>query len=78
MRAEIWSKENCPYCVRAKALFEKEGIQYDERVIGVDATRKQLLERVPQAKTVPQIWLDGAYVGGYTELAAHLAARAPT
>jgi glutaredoxin len=69
MKAEIWSKDNCPYCVRAKALLENKGVDYEERVIGVDATREQLLERVPHARTVPQIWLDGNHIGGYTELA---------
>jgi glutaredoxin len=68
MRAEIWTKENCPYCVRAKALFNQKGVEYEEKIIGRDTTREQLLERVPHAKTVPQIWLDGEYIGGYTEL----------
>lgn len=70
MTAEIWTKTNCPYCTRAKALFEQKGVEYEERIIGQDATREELLERAPNAKTVPQIWLDGNYIGGYTELAA--------
>lgn len=70
MTAEIWTKTNCPYCTRAKALFEQKGVEYAERIIGQDATREELLERAPNAKTVPQIWLDGNYIGGYTELAA--------
>ena len=70
MRAEIWTKQNCPYCVRAKALFEQKGVEYKEYTIGEDVTREQLLERAPNARTVPQIWLDDNYVGGYTELAA--------
>lgn len=70
MKAEIWTKINCPYCVRAKALFENKGIEYAEHIIGETVTREDLLERVPAARTVPQIWLDGNYIGGYTELAA--------
>jgi glutaredoxin 3 len=70
MRAEIWTKPNCPYCVRAKALMEQKGVQYDEHILGETVTREQLLEKAPNAKTVPQIWLDSSYVGGYTELAA--------
>jgi glutaredoxin len=69
MKAEIWSKDNCPYCVKAKALLEQKGVEYREHVIGKDVTREQLLERVPNARTVPQIWLDGNHIGGYTELA---------
>lgn len=70
MKAEIWTKQNCPYCVRAKALFEQKGVEYTEFTIGEGVTREQLLERAPNARTVPQIWLDDSYVGGYTELAA--------
>jgi glutaredoxin 3 len=70
MRAEIWTKPDCPYCVRAKALMETNGVEYDEHIVGETVTREQLLEKAPNAKTVPQIWLDSSYVGGYTELAA--------
>lgn len=70
MRAEIWTKPHCPYCVRAKALMEQRGVEYDEYIIGSNATREQLLERAPAARTVPQIWLDGQHVGGYDKLAA--------
>lgn len=80
MKAEIWTKPNCPYCDRAKNLFNIKGVEYDEYVIGLTEsqikpnqilkTREELLERVPNAKTVPQIWLDDNYIGGYTELAA--------
>ena len=70
MKAEIWTKQNCPYCVRAKSLFATKGVEYDEYIIGETVTREELLEKAPNARTVPQIWLDGSYVGGYTELAA--------
>ena len=68
MKALIWSRDFCVYCENAKALLEREGIKYEERKIGKDWTREQLLESVPSAKTVPQIFLDGNYIGGFTEL----------
>jgi glutaredoxin len=67
-RAIVWTKDACPYCVQAKALLEQQGIEYQEKKIGVDYTREQLLEAVPTARTVPQIFLDGNHVGGFTEL----------
>lgn len=82
MQAEIWTKTNCPYCVKAKSLLEKNGVTYEEYIIGSDVTadklksgqhlrtREDLLSIVPNAKTVPQIWLNGNYVGGFTELEA--------
>ena len=68
MKATVWTKDACPYCVQAKALLEQQGIEYEEKKIGVDYTREQLLEAVPTARTVPQIFLDGTHVGGFTEL----------
>ena len=68
MKAIVWTKDACPYCVQAKALLEQQGIEYEEKKIGVDYTREQLLEAVPTARTVPQIFLDDQLVGGFTEL----------
>jgi len=68
MKAVIWSKPDCPYCVRAKYEFDKRGIVYEERMIGFGWTKDQLLESVPQARSVPQIFIDEKFIGGYTEL----------
>jgi glutaredoxin len=68
MRAIVWSKSNCTFCTQAKALLLKKGIEFEERMIGEGWTREQLLEEVPNARTVPQIFLDGKYIGGFTEL----------
>ena len=68
MRAIVWSKDNCPYCVQAKALLNQKNIQFEERKIGDGWTKEELLEAVPTARTVPQIFLDGELVGGFTEL----------
>jgi glutaredoxin len=70
-KAIIWSKENCPFCVQAKALLELKGIEFEERNINKDYTREQLLEAVPNARTVPQIFLDDKLIGGFTELKKH-------
>lgn len=68
MKAIIWSTPTCSFCKQAKAELQKRGIEYEERVIGVEWTKEQLLEVVPGARTVPQIFLDGVYIGGYTDL----------
>jgi len=69
MNIEIWSKPNCPFCVRAKHEFTKRGYEYSEKIIGTNGwTREHLLEKVPNARTVPQIFIDDLYIGGYTEL----------
>lgn len=68
MKALVWSKDMCPYCERAKALLKQKGIQYEERKIGGGWTKEQLLESVPTARTVPQIFLDGKLIGGHDDL----------
>jgi glutaredoxin len=68
MKATVWSKDMCSYCEQAKQLLTMKGIEFEERKIGKDWTKEQLLEAVPTARTVPQIFLDEQYVGGYQEL----------
>ena len=69
MQAIVWSKDHCPFCDQAKALLKMKSIEFEERKIdGVNWTKEQLLESVPTARTVPQIFLDGELVGGFTEL----------
>lgn len=68
MKAVIWSKYHCSFCDQAKQLLKMKGIEFEERKIGDGWTKEDLLEAVPTARTVPQIFLDEEYVGGYTEL----------
>ena len=68
MQAIVWSKYHCPYCDQAKMLLQQKGILFEERKIGDGYTREDLLEAVPTARTVPQIFLDGELIGGFTEL----------
>ena len=70
-KAVVWSKNSCPFCVQAKALLKQKGIELEERNINKDWTREQLLEAVPEARTLPQIFLDDKLIGGFTELRKH-------
>lgn len=72
MKAIVWSKYHCPYCDQAKALLKQKGIEFEERKIGDGFTKEELLEAVPNARTVPQIFLGEQYIGGFTELKKHL------
>jgi len=71
-KAVVWSKYHCPYCDQAKALLTQQGIAFEERKIGDGYTREDLLEAVPTARTLPQIFLDNKLIGGFTELRQHL------
>jgi glutaredoxin 3 len=72
MKATIWSKYHCPYCDQAKALLKNKGIPFEEKKIGDGYSKEELLEAVPNARTVPQIFLDDKLIGGFTELNEHL------
>lgn len=68
MKAIVWSKYHCPFCDQAKALLKQKGIEFEERKIGDGYTKEELLEAVPTARTVPQIFINEELVGGFTEL----------
>ena len=67
-KAIVWSKNACPFCDQAKGLLKMKGIEFEERNVSKDWTKEQLMEAVPNARTVPQIFLDDKLIGGFTEL----------
>lgn len=75
MKAIVWSKPACPYCVMATNLLKNKGYEIEERKIGSGWTKEQLLESVPMARTVPQIFLDNEHIGGYDNLVKHFEAK---
>ena len=72
MKAVVWSKPACPFCVKAKNLLKNKEIEYEEKNIAEGYKIEDLLELVPNARTMPQIWLDGEHLGGYDQLEAKL------
>ncbi len=75
MKAVIWSKPDCPYCVMAEKLLTQKGYEIEERKIGFGYNREQLFEAVPNAKSVPQIFIDGELIGGYDNLKKYFEAK---
>ncbi len=71
-KAIVWSKYHCPFCEQAKALLKQRGIPFEEKKIGDGYSKEELLEAIPTARTVPQIFIDDQLIGGFTELKAHL------
>lgn len=68
MKATVWSKEQCPFCDQAKSLLESKGYEIEERKIGVNATKEELLAEVPNARSVPQIFIHEKHIGGFDQL----------
>lgn len=72
MTVVVWSKDNCFYCDSAKELLDSLAIAYEERNISRNYSKAEMLQHVPNAKTVPQIFFEDRYIGGYTELVRYL------
>ncbi len=70
MKVEIFSKPQCPFCVQAKALAEREGHDLTYKMLDEDFDRETLMETFPGARTFPQIIVDGEKIGGFTEFKA--------
>ena len=69
---EIYGTETCSYCLKAKRLVESYKLQYKYLDISVDENRNEMFRLNPGTKTIPQIWVDEHYIGGYSELEIYL------
>lgn len=68
-RLKIFSTNTCPICEKTKQLLKKWGIPYDEVMIDTDIDgRREFAEKTQGARTVPQITIDGEWIGGFSEL----------
>lgn len=67
----VFTKPGCPHCVRAKKALNAHGLGYEEIVLGRDATIRSL-RAVSGSDTTPQVFIDGALVGGADQLEAYL------
>jgi glutaredoxin 3 len=73
---EIYTKFGCIYCSRAKQLLSSKGQDFIEYDVTMGGPKKaEMLERAPDARTVPQIFIGGEYVGGCDDLHALDSAR---
>ncbi len=70
MKVEIYGKPWCPYCDAAKALAEQTGHDLIYKTLSEDFSRETFIELFPEARTFPQIIVDGKNIGGYTEFKA--------
>ncbi len=67
----LFTKPGCHYCAKAKALLAEHGLQYEEIELGHNATSRSLVA-VTGKNTVPQIYIDGEYIGDSEALKQYL------
>ena len=71
VKVEMYTKWGCPYCVAAKSLFKNKGVAFEEYDITMGGPKRaEMLERKPDAMTVPQIFVDGKALGGFDDVSA--------
>lgn len=68
---EMYSTAICPYCVAAKNLLKQKGMDYTEIRVDTDRQRyEEMLARTGGRRSVPQIFVNGVFVGGFDDLVA--------
>ena len=74
MTITIYSKNNCIYCNKAKALVKNLGLEYEEKKLEEFDSPQAMLEDIGKnVRTMPQIKIDGELIGGYNQLVEHFA-----
>lgn len=66
----VYTKRQCPYCVRAKALLDSKGVAYQEVDAEADDALRTWLAEASGQKTVPQVFVDGRPLGGFSDIDA--------
>ena len=69
-KVQVYTKQQCPYCVRAKALLSRKGVAFEEIDVEHDDAKRAWLVEASGQRTVPQIFVDGRSLGGFTDLDA--------
>jgi glutaredoxin 3 len=69
-KIEMYTTPFCGYCARAKSLLEKKGAAYEEVDVMMDEKKRTEMRERAKRSTVPQIFINGQYIGGSDELAA--------
>ena len=72
MRIVVYTKSGCPNCVTAKRLLDDKGIGYEEHYADIPFVLEALQKAHPEARQMPQIFIDGQRVGGLAGLQAAL------
>ncbi len=68
---EIYTWSTCPFCIRAKALLKKKGVDFTEYVIdGDEAAREQMAQRSNDSRSLPQIFINNQHIGGCDDIYA--------
>ena len=68
----IYGKPKCGLCVRLKMILDLLGKDYEEKVLGIDYTEEDFVQKFPGKNLFPQVELDGKYIGNCNETVSYL------
>ena len=71
-KAIVWSQDPCAWCDAAINFLVARGYDVDVRKVGDGYTKKELIDAVPGARSVPQVFINDKYIGGFNELKDYL------
>ena len=73
-KIEIFTGPGCAHCEAAKRLLNDRGLSFTERDVSDPAVMDELRQRLPRARAIPQVFVDGAHIGNDQDLRTHLGA----
>jgi len=71
---EIFTGPGCSHCESAKRMLKEKGLDFTERNVSEPGVMDELRERLPRARAIPQVFVDGAHIGNDQDLRLHLGA----
>jgi glutaredoxin 3 len=69
-KVEIYTWSRCPFCIRAKALLDKKGVNYTEYCIDGDEAARDAMAQRAGRRSLPQIFIDNQHIGGCDDIQA--------
>lgn len=75
-KIEIFSQKNCSACQQVKQLLNVRGLVYRELLIdALEENKKELFSRIPNVRSVPQVFIDNRHIGGLEDLIKELSSN---
>lgn len=68
LQITLYTTQICPYCLRAKRLLQRKGVEFTEILVDESPTQRRIMEERSGRDVVPQIFIDDRHIGGYDDL----------
>lgn len=69
-KIELYTKGYCPYCKKASAILKRKKVEFEEIDVTDDQARLDKVKEISNCRTVPQLFIDGEFIGGHDDMVA--------